>query len=252
MLRLKPSTIALAVADIREYDDRVRFKNHLKRCRVVEAHGRPSSPSEQATAITEADSEDSVAWSDDVTVDNGSPPLAFTPSRHQGKRSSTRVASPDSRSAGGCCRRGSFSTTTDLRVRLGIEETRAKSIPSTPTSHRTPQSNARAVSEGRRGPRRRSPRRRLTLPPPFSKTPRKMDLAGDKFKAILSMEIAVGNSSVRGTIEETAAKQQYPSGLSALAEPFRPIRRAAARNRDQPSQEVTIYEDALPGPSRAA
>lgn len=107
MLRLKPSTISLAVTDIREYDDRVRFKNHLKRCRVVEAHGRPPSPGEQATAITDNDSEDSVAWSDDVTVD-GSPPLAFTLSRHTGRRSPTRVASPDSRSTGRCDRRGLF------------------------------------------------------------------------------------------------------------------------------------------------
>lgn len=84
MLRLKPSIITLAVTEIREYDDHVRFKNHLRRCQMAEVCESPSSPTEQKSPAVETDSDDTEVWSDDATVDNGTRVVTFADHREPG------------------------------------------------------------------------------------------------------------------------------------------------------------------------
>ena len=78
MIRLRPSTISLAVTEIREYDDRVRFKNHLRRCRAVGSRKLDPRPIDKPLQVVDSDSGDEAVWSDYFADNQEEPSMSFT------------------------------------------------------------------------------------------------------------------------------------------------------------------------------
>jgi hypothetical protein len=77
MIRLGPTTITMAASEIREYENRVRFKNHLKKCQQLETAREPPRPTRYDEQVVDATTSDSdQASNSGIAFDHGSPDLS--------------------------------------------------------------------------------------------------------------------------------------------------------------------------------
>lgn len=177
MIRLRPTKIRLIGVEIQEYDSRARFKPRPRECRAAGTYPDPLSPTERAILAEDAASDDIEILADEVFESHSSAMSV--------ESNSDANADADANST------SVVEFTLPIRTRVAQDEPEDHHFGSwlhptevegegswlgEPSDSYVESASRQEAGERPRQTRRASHRRRLTLPPPFSTTPRRMNV----------------------------------------------------------------------------